>query len=546
MDAEEVLANCPMISVEEATPLIGVHDSTIRRHFQELRLRGLATYHDVGRAGHLEQRWIPTGREVRRLYTYPGYVSWWSTEGGLRSALPRVEWHGCTYCYASKLFQEANKDWYDGNATPTLISCVFIRGPRAGRGQREPGLIQAVLTYTGGFRIFVCWVGTQLSIAQMMQKWLDRFTDLDTFSRDEYDENFRNPLDEPPDPQYDPTPRPSAYLVLCADEWSFLTAARNLPRDGYRGAQQAFCFVNVATGQSYYEGTVRPRPHDRVEDFPVFPPRRLGNPLRVLRPDGPPHPGDILGSVVPARILDLASEWSGLRVKDYARLLKRSRKEIGKIAQTMIQGEWLQERNSMLYLGKVGILYVARRDRVSPDIVRTRVEGNIAMDHRPVGAHHRHTIAVNTTMIRAYEAGIPVFAGWRAVWNLEDTQLAPDLLIVAATPLGVGVHYIEVERTAELPEQVDDKINPWGIAHGMGVVARVIFISIKREVEELFRLRGAGLPLLTSTLRDVKKGPLKGNETVWRCDGNPIALVEHVEHSSELDAGFGVVTLGEA
>ena len=49
----------------------------------------------------------------------------------------------------------------------------------------------------------------------------------------------------------------------------------------------------------------------------------------------------------------------------------------------------------MLYLGRVGILYVARRDRVSPDIVRTRVEGNIAMDHRPVGAHHRHTIAVN-------------------------------------------------------------------------------------------------------------------------------------------------------
>ena len=80
MDAEEVLANCPMISVEEAAPLIGVHDSTVRRHFQELRLRGLATYHDVGRAGHLEQRWIPTGREVRRLYTYPGYVSWWSTE----------------------------------------------------------------------------------------------------------------------------------------------------------------------------------------------------------------------------------------------------------------------------------------------------------------------------------------------------------------------------------------------------------------------------------------------------------------------------------
>ena len=74
----------------------------------------------------------------------------------------------------------------------------------------------------------------------------------------------------------------------------------------------------------------------------------------------------------------------------------------------------------------------------------------------------------------------------------------------------MGVHHIEVERTAEIPEQVDDKINPWGIAHDMGVVARVIFILAKPEVEELFRLRGAGLPLLTSTVQDVKKGPLKG------------------------------------
>ena len=117
MDAEEVLANCPMISVEEAAPLIGVDDSTVRRHFQELRLRGLATYHDVGRAGHREQRWIPTRGELRLLYTYPEDVPWWSIEGGLRSALPRVEWHGPTYFYASKLFQQANKDWYDGNAT---------------------------------------------------------------------------------------------------------------------------------------------------------------------------------------------------------------------------------------------------------------------------------------------------------------------------------------------------------------------------------------------------------------------------------------------
>ena len=180
-----------------------------------------------------------------------------------------------------------------------------------------------MLTYDNGFTVFVCWVGIQHTVYEMRRRWSIRFDGLDTFSEDEYLEAFRDPLQEPPDPEFDSTPRPSAYLILCADEWDLLMAARNLPREGSRGRRQPYCFVNLATGESHYEGKVRPRPHDRVEDYMVLPPERLGNPLLVVRPDGDAHPEDVFGSVDSAKILNWSAEWSGLRARDLSRLLGR-------------------------------------------------------------------------------------------------------------------------------------------------------------------------------------------------------------------------------
>ena len=545
MNIEELLANCPLISIQEAADIQQVNKTTSGRQLDTIRNHGRATYHEVGRGGRRQKLWAPTRHGALSRYVYPERVPWWNTEGGLRSVLRRVEWHRATYQYAHKLFRNAEEDWFEGDSIPALESCVFIRGPRAGRGQREPGLIQAVLTYEGGYTTFVCWVGVQHTVYDLRRRWAARFDGLDTFSADELPGAWGSDMDQP-DPEYDPTPRPSVYLILCDDELALLTAAQNLPRDGYRGGRQPVCFVNLKTGQSHYEGQVRPRPHDRVEDSMVFPPRRLGDPLRVIRPDEGAHPEDIFGSVERSRILNWAAEWSGLRVRDLARLLKRARKDIRPIVKEMVKSNWLQEINKMLYLGRNGILFVARRDRVSPDTVRARVGHNISMDHRRVGAHRLHTIAVNETMIRLVEAGIPVFAGWRALWNLGQTQLAPDLVIIAESRFGIGVHNIEIERTAVRPEQVASKIVPWETANEMRRVARVIFVTERPEPEELFKLQGAGLPLLTSTLGDIRRGPLTGDETAWRLDGNPTFLRIAAGHTSRLDADFGVLTWGEA
>lgn len=185
----------------------------------------------------------------------------------------------------------------------------------------------------------------------------------------------------------------------------------------------------------------------------------------------------------------------------------------------------------MLYLGRQGVLHVAARDRVSPGIVRTRVDNAIKQDHKKVGSQKRHTIAVNETMVRHYKAGIVLYAGWRATMDLRSTQLAPDLVIVLETSWGPRIYCIEVERTAKHPEQVSDKIHPYRAAFvngeltGMaGKVAGVIFIVELPSTEALFQHMSQGLPVVTTTLGDIRRGPLRGRETVFRFEGAPIAL----------------------
>ena len=283
--------------------------------------------------------------------------------------------------------------------------------------------------------------------------------------------------------------------------------------------------MDVSELRGFSEGIVEPRPHDRIDNPPDYLPWAVGRIPRFLRPDALPDIQDLLGMAVPAAILELVAEWSGLRRKDLARRLKRSRNlVIDPVVNEMLAGEWLQEVGGMLYLARTGVLHVARRDRVSPDTVWARVNAAIKQDHRPVGPHRRHTIVVNEVMVHLHENGITAYAGWRAVQNLADTQLAPDLVIFAHSVFGMGVYYIEVERTARHPEQVADKSNPWLMAFQAGGPTRVIFIVEQTEVEGLFQALGNQLPLFTSSLRDVRSGPLRGDDTVWRLRGRPVPL----------------------
>ena len=533
MNAIHLLAHCPLIAPEEAAKGMGVDVATIRRNFKALRDSGLATYHLVGRDGHLEQRWVLTREGVTSLYPDERDAPWWLTESGLKALLRRVQQLRAIYRSLLNFFEKAGRDWVGKSAPPRLESCQYIRGPRtSGAGKpRETSLIQAMFTYSGGITIFICWVGREHRVPEIIEKWKLRFHDLLTDSLDGYCERTRDHLIEPPDPEFDATPRPSGYVVIGDGKWAVLSAHWSLPRDGYHGEPQPFAFIDAETNEGWCEDVIVPRPHDTVQDHPDEARSPVGNPLRVIRPDKGPHPEDFLGNVVPSRILDLAQEWHGLRVRDLGQLLRRSRKEVQEAVDRMVQDQWLQEVEGMLYLGRQGVLHVAARDRVSPGLVRTRVDNAIKQDHKKVGSQKRHTIAVNETMVRHYKVGVTLYAGWRATMDLRSTQLAPDLVIVLETALGTRIYCIEVERTAKYPEQVSDKIHPYGAAFvngeltGMaGKVAGVFFIVELPAAEDLFQRLSQGLPVLTTTLGDIRRGPLRGRKTVFRFEGAPIAL----------------------
>ena len=128
MQEQEVLTHCPFINPSEAAAVMRVNVSTARRRFQSLRQDGRATFHMVGRGGHLEQRWVLTREGVLRQFHAVDGGPWWVKESGLRSLYGRMEQLRALYRIAPTLFDGPGRDWYELPETPRLTGCRFIRG----------------------------------------------------------------------------------------------------------------------------------------------------------------------------------------------------------------------------------------------------------------------------------------------------------------------------------------------------------------------------------------------------------------------------------
>ena len=76
--------------------------------------------------------------------------------------------------------------WHQESDTPELLRCTLVRGPRGRQARQEAGLVQATLQYTNDIVIFVCWVGGQVRVPNMLNKWHVRFRGLTTHSLDEF------------------------------------------------------------------------------------------------------------------------------------------------------------------------------------------------------------------------------------------------------------------------------------------------------------------------------------------------------------------------
>ena len=136
MEALEVPANFPFINPEEAAAIMGVHVTTVRRHFQELLKDGLATCQMVGRAGHLEQRWVLTREGLEKQFGHLDDVPRWLKEPGILSLYRMMDQLRAMYRIAPRLFDEPGRDWHQARpGSPDAVSSWGNSGQdKAGTG----------------------------------------------------------------------------------------------------------------------------------------------------------------------------------------------------------------------------------------------------------------------------------------------------------------------------------------------------------------------------------------------------------------------------
>lgn len=97
MDELTLLSYCPLITVEHCTKGINsangskFNETTIRRHLDQLRDDGLASFHVTGRGGHEAGHWFLTPHGVMKKFPDRLFFPSWLTESHLRSLWRRVE-----------------------------------------------------------------------------------------------------------------------------------------------------------------------------------------------------------------------------------------------------------------------------------------------------------------------------------------------------------------------------------------------------------------------------------------------------------------------
>ena len=520
MEVNRILDFMPLCTPEEGAVASDVHPSTVRRHFHALEEKKRATYHVVGRGGHTEQRWCYSSSGLTHHYP-ESMAPWWLRASGIRTLIPRVEQTRAAYRILPRLFFEQGKEWHEKAEPPQLCGIRFLRPVGQGPEMAKSGMIQLVGVYTDGIQLLCCYLGKELLRSVFAEKWANRCMGLHTYTQSQADDLDRNIFVEPRSSDYDLIPRLAGNVIIAADLLAMDIALQTIPREEFPD-REPYLFITADGKYWRCERKTLSGSTGWLSNLPVK--GKLGKPERAISPDVP-HPADILGEVLVARILELVEDWSGPTVRQIARLTRRTKQKVREALQRMIGEDWLVEKRGMHYLGKAGISYVAKRDRVSEDTVETRVAAAIKDDHKPVGAQFLHTKAVNEVMIRLVEARVPVFPGWRSVTDLEGTtQLKPDLVFFAETKLGFARYHVEVERTAKHPEQVKEKLEPYILAYSLGWQDGVIFITETARAEALFQQWGGGLPMLTSTIREVKRGPVWGVDTVWRYRNTSVIL----------------------
>ena len=190
-------------------------------------------------------------------HEHPGFFNGYSGALDLWEKLERVEmW----YPAAPEVLLGEGAAWtHDGKARRILYL----------RWLRHSKFVEVVATYEDNYRIFFGHIGRSVTERMLGYRWTNRFADvhdgrlrnLVMRSGSEREERLRNELIDPPDPDLDYNPKPSAYVISTPDFRGVELARSVLPRDvGY------LYLVGPPPGERIYVGRAEPAPHDDVAD----------------------------------------------------------------------------------------------------------------------------------------------------------------------------------------------------------------------------------------------------------------------------------------
>ena len=236
------LTMCPWSTARNLVELTGLGVSSINRALDDYYNLGWVVSRMIGRGSRATRLWILASEFLELYYAvdhvhghaggpdghrhhplHPGLVNhkhipWHLRAAGVRRLYSRLEPHLYFYEIRDRLFREAGQALlrYVDGGTPVLKSWEPIR-----RGQ----LAEVVAIYENEHAQFVivfCWLGKQLKIGRMLEKWYYRFSNLRGTSRARQmvrDHNILDPPDSPPDEDFNDTPQPSLYVMVGQDEY---------------------------------------------------------------------------------------------------------------------------------------------------------------------------------------------------------------------------------------------------------------------------------------------------------------------------------------
>ena len=194
---------------------------------------------------------------AREDHEHPGFFNGYNGALDLWEKLERLEmW----YPAAPKVLLGEGAAWTNDGEARRILSWRWLRNSR---------FIEAVATYEDDYHVFFGHIGRSVTERMLQYRWTYRFPDVHDVrlhtlvmrSRGEREERLRDDLIDPPDPELDYNPKPSAYVISTPDMRGVELARMVLPRDA------AYLYlVGPPPSQRIYLGRAEPAPYDDVAD----------------------------------------------------------------------------------------------------------------------------------------------------------------------------------------------------------------------------------------------------------------------------------------